>query len=711
MPDPSSQTVPAQGLPIPYITAAWAGMSYDDIVAGLAAGSILPPPGAAAGWLPQPGTVGVAYSPATASLSSATADSQGSDAATNVVPARADVARWFGMLDPTLTPDAFDAIWQRAGSDDAHRAEQLTGYLGRVLLGAPAGSADGKKALADTSLALDAFLADPAHRAHVVDLASMSGSDMATEAATDVGYRYALAHMDSVALAGNRTLFAAGNADGALDRFDRDTGEPLVSNAWLEDRGKFLAWKLARDQGAGPTVSGHQDWTFVDRAATGADGSPLTLELRTGASDAGHNQVIFGTQDTDVMKGVAGSDRLYGGAGDDVLLGGMGGDHLEGGAGADVVMGGGGDDELVGNQGDDEMDGGSGNDTLQAGSGDDILTGGRGKDRLEGGAGHDTYVIDAGDGADTIMDGDGYGAIQLEGATLAGRFERNERGGWSTADGRVDLSFDGNAAEGGTLTLHAFAQGASHDAAPDNVVTVKDWKNGDLGITLSGGLDTTQSVAEAAPAATSTGSQDGAAVAAEQGAIAATGDSAGEGAIAASNGHSPDTDTAVAMAPGGDVPATTDAGLLAETGAAGVGDVGSAVAATDESGSSAATTTASPDTFDFDTALASLFSGDGASINALDPAALQRGVDAFAGVLSPPDISDVAAASADSATDGITGAHLADALAADTAGSDFHAEVAMGPEIDAAAMRATDALAARIDKSAVRGAVGVYGAS
>ena len=108
MPDPSTQTVSAQGMPIPFLTAAWSGMSYDAIVAGLHAGSILPPPGAAAGWLPQAGTVGVAYAPgsaSTAALESTTAVASAS---------RDDVARWFGTLDPALSSTAFDAICRHA---------------------------------------------------------------------------------------------------------------------------------------------------------------------------------------------------------------------------------------------------------------------------------------------------------------------------------------------------------------------------------------------------------------------------------------------------------------------------------------------------------------------------------------------------------------------------------------------------------------------
>lgn len=642
MPDPSSQTIPAQGMPIPFITATWSGMSYDAIVAGLQAGSILPPNGAAAGWLPQPGTVGVAYSPlATGAESVQVTSTRGRDG----------VARWFNALDSSLSSEGFDAIWQRAGGSDAQRAGNLTGYLARTLLGAPEDGATG-----DVGAALDAFLADPAHRARVVDLTTMNGSDMAAQAASDVGIRYALAHMDGVALAGNRSLFGMANADGALDRFDRDTGESLVSDAWLEDRGKFLAWKLAHDQGNELAVAGSEDWTFVDRAASDAQGEPVALQLRTGAADAGQNQVIFGTGDTDVIKGVRGSDRMYGGAGDDVLLGGAGGDHLEGGAGADVVMGGAGNDELLGNQGDDELDGGAGVDLLQAGSGDDAITGGRGNDRMEGGLGRDTYALDAGDGSDTIVDSDGLGVIEVDGAEVAGAMRLSDGGGWTSADGRLEFTFDGEAAEGGTLTMRAFAAGADHGGTPDNVVTVKDWKNGDLGITLSGIVDGIDA--------------DAASAAAPQ--EANSGGFAGEGVIAASNGQSSETSIADGMALSAEASGNDDAAAGADSAA---GDSGGDSDGGDASSAAGAGTDAqAAEAFDFDTALASLFASDGVSIDALDPAALQRGVEAFSGVLAPPDLTASISGSFETASHGLTAADLADGLAGDVSFDDVHAE-------------------------------------
>jgi len=676
MPDPSSPTNLAQGMPIPYITAAWSGMSYDDIVAGLHAGSILPPPGAAAGWVPQPGTVGVAYSPAAAQAQ------VGQAAETAQIPnpsERDDVARWFGTLDPSLSTAGFDALWQRAGTNDAQRAERLTGFLARTLLGAPeaAGDAQADATAGKVGAALDAFLADPAHRAHVVDLATMNGADMAAQAASDVGMRYALAHMDSMALTGNRSLFAASNADGALDRFDRDTGESLISDAWLEDRGKFLAWKLAGEQGNEPAVAGSEDWTFVDRAASDANGAPLTLELRTGTADAGKNQVVFGTADGDVMKGVRGSDRMYGGAGEDVLLGGAGGDHLEGGDGADVVMGGAGNDELLGNQGDDELDGGAGADTLQAGSGDDTLTGGRGSDRLEGGLGSDTYSIAAGDGADTIVDSDGLGAIELDGEVIGGSMSRNDSGTWASADGRLEFTFDGDAVEGGVLTMRAFAAGADHSGTPDNVVRVKDWKNGELGITLSGGAD---------PAllgtgeTTSTAGNDTMSEASAKAPAAVYSDLAGEGAVAVGNGGAPADGAAAPAEPASIGADEAEPGAVASpvesVDGMDVPSAGAEVLFSPPGELGAVTNANGSDPFDFNAAFDSLLDFGTTAAKGLDPMSLQRGVDAFAGVLAPPDVAMASFADAQAPVVGLTAMDIADAMASDVSADDLHTEAA-----------------------------------
>ncbi|MEX5282167.1 MAG: hypothetical protein NW700_11475 [Nitrospiraceae bacterium] len=123
----------------------------------------------------------------------------------------------------------------------------------------------------------------------------------------------------------------------------------------------------------------------------------------------GHDQ-LFGNSGNDTLMGGAGNDRLYGEyaydigdtPGNDVLDGGTGDDYLQGDAGNDTLLGGEGNDGLAGGDGDDVLTGGAGNDSLNGGAGADSLDGGEGDDVLTidsadtsvgGGAGRDVLFV------------------------------------------------------------------------------------------------------------------------------------------------------------------------------------------------------------------------------------------------------------------------------------------------------------------------------
>jgi hypothetical protein len=607
--------------PIPFLTAVWAGMSHEDILAGLRNGDIVRP-GHLPDWAAELDDPGSTPAPA--------GSAQGVD--------RARVNAWFTCLDPTLSPSAFDAMWSKAGSTDADRAANLTSYLSRLLL--PQVSAEAANVARNPGAsALDAHLQGSEHHATIVDLRGKTGGDLAALAKTDIGYRYALAHLDPIAVTGNRGLFAQANADTSYDRFDADTGEALVSDAWLVDRGKFLAWKLSGESNGPMAIGGDQDWTFIDRGMKGADGTPLALQIKTGAPNAGHNQVVFGTNGDEVLKGVSGSDRIYAGAGDDVLRGGAGGDHLEGGDGDDLAMGGAGDDELSGGRGDDELDGG------------------RGDDRLEGGAGSDVYVIDAGDGADTIVDSDGDGTIQLDGDALKGTMQGAD-GKWRSADQNVEFTFTGDLMTGGTLTIARFADGASHDGEPQHTVTVNDWKNGDLGITLGAGTGDAASQpppldgGNDIPAVSTT--DPGSDPWEDQDELSLDGNGAVTNDVAPSQEAQVDTDNGSMQAfyGGG------DGAIEAQ--------------------------------FDYDAALESLLGNNDPEFPIVDPASYQQAVRAFAGVLEPPDVSSAGLLNDSSNVGAVTEMAMADALAADYSSDAFdtfeppHAQAI--PSVDVASL-------------------------
>jgi Ca2+-binding RTX toxin-like protein len=483
--------------PVAFVVAVWLGMSHDAILSGLRDGSIAPPFGAPPDWAPDWGTDGNSSggnegggpsdAPDTGGGGSGGADPR------PVTIDRATIRGWFTTLDPTLSASSFDQLWTNAGADDGSRANKLFGYLQRTLLGGSGESAVARTqaAAADASsvsAALSSWLAQPGHHAGVVSLAGKDGAELARLARTDVGYRYALAHLDPIALAGNRAIFAASNADGSLDRFDTDTGEANLTDAWLTDRAKMLAWKMRMDAHGDASSSSDEDWIFIDRTMRDSDGNPMKLQISGAGNSTRTNQVIFGANapDGEMLKGGTGTDRIYGGTGDDIIRGNAGNDHLEGGRGDDLVMGGAGNDELVGGQGSDEMEGGSGADLLQGNSGDDTLAGGSGADRMEGGAGFDTYAIESGDGADTIVDSDGQGEIQLDGEVLGGATLLAD-GRYGSADGKAIYSLAGDIDAGRTLTIsfYANANPGANDL-PTNTVEIKNWKNGDLGIQLGG---------------------------------------------------------------------------------------------------------------------------------------------------------------------------------------------------------------------------------
>jgi len=160
--------------------------------------------------------------------------------------------------------------------------------------------------------------------------------------------------------------------------------------------------------------------------------------------------ILHGSSGNDVLLGQGDMDEVQlGYSGDDLLLGGRGNDHLRGGTGNDWLLG------------------GIGNDDLTGGAGDDRLEGGAGIDRLGDSEGNDTYIL-ADDGVmDTIKDDDGSGTVILDGIELAGG---------TSVDGSRSHFSDG---------LHNYYR-IGGDLIIDDTVTLRDWEEGELGITLGG---------------------------------------------------------------------------------------------------------------------------------------------------------------------------------------------------------------------------------
>lgn len=444
--------------PMPYVVASWLGYPVERIVAGLRRGSIAPPLGAPPGWLP-PGAEAIDAPPegdpaaddGAASPPSAV-DAGPSDGATAAAPPEGDLrTAYFDLvrsIDPSAGDEALDRLWQAAGGDDAARAVRVGEFLWRTVTGGPAAAAGepgGVEALA-------AAIAERGTRGTLISLAGDGSAALAARARSDPAALRALASLDAYAFAD-----VEGGASVALPSEAGDRAAPF-SDAWIDDRAKFLAWReaIAADPAAGRDTAA--TWTFVDRTL----GDAATVVV--GDDPASANRVVFAREGGDRYVGGASVDRIHGAGGDDVLRGAAGDDLIEGAGGDDVLSGGAGRDRLDGGAGADEISGGSGGDALDGGEGDDVLDGGRGDDALHGGRGRDTYEFARGDGVDVVDDADGDGVILLDGERLAG----------DASDGVSYATHE----EAGSTTLVI----RTGDAGGE--IRIRDWREGLFGIRL-----------------------------------------------------------------------------------------------------------------------------------------------------------------------------------------------------------------------------------
>lgn len=425
--------------PIDYAVAVWLGMPDDELVRGLREGWIRRPPGAGE----EPGGVDGGGN-----------HGGGTGPVTQV--GKATLRRWLTRLDASLDEATFDSIWKEAGADDAERSRSIAGFVTDSLGIAAAQRLDAGR--------VETALADRDGEARIVRLAGLGGAELESLAREDAGARRALASHSRWALCDDREIDALADPTGRYDRYDRDTGERLLSEAWLGDRARHASWRLRDDE---RSVAG-DGWRFVDRAAPGA-----TVEIASTTGGPVH-QVVFARDGGDNVAGGATTDRIHGGDGDDTLRGRGGDDLLEGGDGDDVLVGGSGRDDLAGGRGDDELDGGGGSDRLDGGSGTDVLDGGRGADLLRGGAGDDVYAFERGDGPDVVED-DG-GTIRIDDVEVSGTMRR-DGDAWYSSDG--EFTFELAQGEGG-MTLHLRVEGE------DDAIELTGWRQGRYGISLEG---------------------------------------------------------------------------------------------------------------------------------------------------------------------------------------------------------------------------------
>lgn len=422
----------------------------------------------------------------------------------------------FMTVDPSLTKDDVEQIFSAASNGRAlgflgtggiaehDSLENALDELRTVFLGdvprTPADKNGGgfrdinhRNAFYDN---IDALLAtNPTGR--LVPLAEIGTNGLQSLARADVGYRYALHRLSSFAVTGKPEIFEKFNSGGELD-LDAGGETGLQSDPWIGFRASLLERKLSRNLDDTP----YRFETEASRRRFGKESTvwkdvASNLRLVTGLEEQATTYVTFGTDGVDRVS-LKDPDPYFAGLGDDEITGSLKADLIDGGPGVDVLDGAEGADSVVGGPGDDRLRGSAGNDTLEGSGGDDLLNGGQGEDRLLGGsgldvlngdggndlllggAGVDSYLLVPNEGTDTIEDSDGRGELRVGADRITGG-DPDGPGMWrgTFRNEPISFAFDPAADGRGDLVIDCVA----------GRTIVRNFRNGDLSITLSGKTD------------------------------------------------------------------------------------------------------------------------------------------------------------------------------------------------------------------------------
>ncbi|RYZ94474.1 MAG: hypothetical protein EOP47_27775, partial [Sphingobacteriaceae bacterium] len=245
----------------------------------------------------------------------------------------------------------------------------------------------------------------------------------------DAGVRAALSATSSVAIQVSAPI------RDQFDLYNVETGEGEITEEWIKDRAAFVKWREIFDK---------NDTDYTDRLNSLNGLLPMPVKGDFVYKDiTGHlNLDIDGINPTDL-------ESHY------IIFGGLSADHIEGG---DI------------------------GDKLYGGKGDDIIEGGKGSDYIEGGEGSDTYIFNTADnyGNDIIFDSDGEGKIVLDGITIT-TGKRLSRFLWESTDGIYHIAVVPDIPVNG-IQRNKLIMAKKND--PKNAITILNWEDGNLGITL-----------------------------------------------------------------------------------------------------------------------------------------------------------------------------------------------------------------------------------
>ncbi|MBS0437396.1 MAG: putative Ig domain-containing protein [Proteobacteria bacterium] len=382
--------------------------------------------------------------------------------------------RAFAELQPSLSVDQIGRLFVAAGNGD-RRLEGALDALRTVFIGSSSNDVNrtptgDREALFNNLYALQSDASFVASMGQVQLVEAGSGMTSAAKATDNaaLAYRYALLELLPFAVVANSDALNQalyGYYTQRLSLYDPASGAGSLTGEWIDDRSAMLDWLAVRNStGTAGVLTGGVAGRTITTSVNYEDlGSGTQVLVGAANTISRRVQVIFGGDGADSRDGFGRNDRLYGGAGDDSLNGQGGADYIEGNADNDL------------------LDGGEGNDTLLGGAGTDTLRGGEGDDSMAGGAGADRYEIAAASGFDTIAGAEADDKLFLAGRQLsgAGTLQSDEAGVrvWvdtSVAGAAVAYQYNAAARE-----LLVTGQGSA--------VLVRDFDNGDMGITAPGG--------------------------------------------------------------------------------------------------------------------------------------------------------------------------------------------------------------------------------
>lgn len=224
---------------------------------------------------------------------------------------------------------------------------------------------------------------------------------------------------------GIKNIYYGGLGD---DRFDGSTNADTMYGGDGNDT------LLDVDQGTLFGGNGDDRFELANGVFDGGDGGDIvTSKSESSFRVFGHlglgNDLFFGGNGTDEVRGDNGDDTIYGNGGND---------QIQGGDGFNTLFGGDGEDRIYGGVNDEVISGGDGDDSLFGNSGNDTLIGGKGNDTFQGLFGNDTIVIGFNEGQDFIDLGINMNIDDMDVIKLAG-----QRSDWNWDYGNYEMLIKG----------------------------------------------------------------------------------------------------------------------------------------------------------------------------------------------------------------------------------------------------------------------------